>query len=195
MAKSLVTAPVCSSIPVPVLPEESKVEIMDSGLTENITTPTARKVNDMSVLLVRLGINFDAVMAFGAYVKDIEILQRSGAAVENVVSEAKVCSARVTLPKREDGMAVVVEELVVRLLGREPLLRIVGDPLIHPIPYGSAKTETLNPFPMGVPSRRKPCACFPTRSSRTNWSRVQPAGKTGPPDIFSIDRSLPSHIS
>lgn len=100
---------------LPELPEGCAVRTSDGGRAAQILSPTATKENGVLALLERLGLGFADVMAFGDDVTDIEMLQRSavGVAMGNAAPEVLAIADRVAPTNEEDGVAVVLEELLV----------------------------------------------------------------------------------
>jgi len=99
---------------LPELPKGCAVRASDGGRSAQILSPTATKENGLQALLERLGLGFENVMAFGDDVTDMEMLQRSavGVAMGNAVPEVLAIANRVAPTNEEDGVAVVLEELL-----------------------------------------------------------------------------------
>ncbi len=80
-----------------------------------IAPKTISKASALELLLNRkYDIGMDEVMAFGDNYNDIEMLQAVGlgVAVGNARAEVKAISDRVTLSNKEDGVAVMIEEVL-----------------------------------------------------------------------------------
>ena len=99
---------------MPTLPEGCEVRVSDGGRSAQVLSPTATKESGLLALLDRLGLGFEHVMAFGDDVTDMGMLQRSavGVAMGNAVPELIAIADRVALTNEEDGVAVVLEELL-----------------------------------------------------------------------------------
>jgi len=99
---------------LPELPQGCAVRVSDGGRSAQILSPTATKENGLQALLERLGLGFENVMAFGDDVTDMEMLRRSGVGVAmgNAVPEVLAIANRVAPTNEEDGVAVVLEELL-----------------------------------------------------------------------------------
>ena len=114
VTRFLVTAPEEPQVRIPHLPSQCRVEPIDGGLAVNITSASASKATAMSALLERMGFGYDCVMAFGNDVNDLDLLNSSAVAIAmgNAVSTVRDCADRIALSNEEDGVAVVLEELL-----------------------------------------------------------------------------------
>lgn len=80
-----------------------------------IAPKTISKASALALLLERkFGIGMDEVMAFGDNYNDMEMLQAVGlgVAMGNAREEVKSIADRVTLSNKEDGVALMIEELL-----------------------------------------------------------------------------------
>ena len=116
VAKILVTMNPYLGAPVrlPDLPGGCAVRLSDGGRAAHILSPTASKEAALSTLLDTLNLTFDNVMAFGDDTTDIGMIQRSGVGVAmgNGVPELRAIADRVAPTNDEDGVAIVLEELI-----------------------------------------------------------------------------------
>jgi Cof subfamily protein (haloacid dehalogenase superfamily) len=89
--------------------------IIRSGETFiDVIHPRATKANALQLLLQEYGIRPQQVVAFGNYFNDIEMLEMSGlgVAMDNAPQAVKDKADRVTASNDEDGVAIVLEELL-----------------------------------------------------------------------------------
>lgn len=72
------------------------------------------KATGLAVVAEHIGIAFAEFMAFGDDTNDIEMIQAAGVgvAMDNAIPQLKAVANRVTLSNDEDGVAVVVEEML-----------------------------------------------------------------------------------
>ncbi|MCB9136841.1 MAG: HAD family phosphatase [Caldilineaceae bacterium] len=79
-----------------------------------IMSHTADKANALTRLLAGWGQSLDHAAAFGDDINDVEMVRRAGlgVAVANAVPEVLAVADRVTASNIEDGVALVVEELL-----------------------------------------------------------------------------------
>ena len=116
VAKILVTMVpyLMEPVQLPDLPSGCAVRLSDGGRAAHILSPTASKENALSALLGILDLEFSNVMAFGDDTTDIGMIQRSGVGVAmgNGVPELQTIADRVAPTNDENGVAVVLEELL-----------------------------------------------------------------------------------
>ncbi|MDR2472303.1 MAG: Cof-type HAD-IIB family hydrolase [Tannerella sp.] len=76
-----------------------------------VVPPFIDKANTLSILLEKLGIAFENVIAFGDGVCDVGMLQLAGVGVAmgNAQASVKACADHVTLSNDKEGVAVAVE--------------------------------------------------------------------------------------
>jgi hydroxymethylpyrimidine pyrophosphatase-like HAD family hydrolase len=81
------------------------VQIMPTGVS---------KASALRLLVERWGLDMTQVVAFGDDTNDIEMIQAAGigVAMSNAIPEVKAVADRVTLSNDEDGVAVVLAELL-----------------------------------------------------------------------------------
>ncbi len=105
-----------AKIHLPVLPDGCKVQFTDQGSCANILAPTVSKSYALQFVLEQRGLDFGQVMAFGDDISDMDMLVQSaiGVAMANAVTEILAIADRVTASNDEDGVAMVLEELVGR---------------------------------------------------------------------------------
>jgi hydroxymethylpyrimidine pyrophosphatase-like HAD family hydrolase len=101
---------------LPALPVGCQVQVTDHGSRANILAPTVSKAQALQCVLAQRGLDFGQVMAFGDDISDREMLVQSaiGVAMANAVAEILAIAARVTASNDEEGVALVLEELVGR---------------------------------------------------------------------------------
>lgn len=78
------------------------------------------KAAGLQVLAEQWGVGMDQFMAFGDDTNDIEMVRDCGigVAMSNAIPELKAVADRITLSNDEDGVALVVEEMIPALLDR-----------------------------------------------------------------------------
>ena len=105
-----------AKIRLPALPAGCKVQVTDQGSRANILAPTVSKSHALQFVLEQRGLDFGQVMAFGDDISDMDMLVQSaiGVAMANAVAEILAIADRVTASNDEDGVALVLEELVGR---------------------------------------------------------------------------------
>jgi len=76
--------------------------------------PEVSKGNALKTIAADLGIRSQEIVAFGDHHNDIGMLQFAGlgVAMGNAPDEVKVAADYVTLSNAEDGVAVVIEEMI-----------------------------------------------------------------------------------
>jgi Cof subfamily protein (haloacid dehalogenase superfamily) len=101
---------------LPAFPAGCKVQFTDQGRCVNILAPTVSKSQARQFVLEQRGLDFGQVMAFGDDISDMDMLVQSaiGVAMANAVAEILAIADRVTASNDEDGVALVLEELVGR---------------------------------------------------------------------------------
>lgn len=79
-----------------------------------ILAASADKAEALRVLVAELGHDLADVVAFGDDVNDVDMVRHSGlgVAVNNAVGEVKAVADRITYSNDEDGVAIVLEELL-----------------------------------------------------------------------------------
>lgn len=72
------------------------------------------KAAGLAVVAEKFGLTLDAFMAFGDDTNDIEMVKAAGVgvAMDNAIPELKAVANRVTLSNNDDGVAVMIEELL-----------------------------------------------------------------------------------
>ena len=105
------------------LPEGCQAVITDGGDLAQIAATGVSKTSGLVFLLDRWGHALAEVVAFGDDVNDLEMLRESGlgVAMGNAVGEVKAVAKRITNTNDEDGVAVVLEELIARDLAIPPI--------------------------------------------------------------------------
>ena len=80
-----------------------------------IVPPFINKANTLSILLEKLGVASEQVVAIGDGVCDVNMLQLAGLgiAMGNAQESVKACADYVTLTNDEDGVAVAIEKVVI----------------------------------------------------------------------------------
>ena len=105
------------SIHLSDLPPGCKVQLTDQGTRANILSPTVSKSNGLQFVLAERGLDFSRVIAFGDDISDIDMLEKSaiGVAMGNSVPEVMAIADRVTASNDEHGVAMVLEELLLKV--------------------------------------------------------------------------------
>lgn len=103
-----------AAVILPELPVDCAVLMADEGRYASISSPTASKETALQVLLDKLSLSFSEVISFGDDCNDVGMIARSGigVAMSNAIPQVLAVADRVTLSNTEDGVAVVLEELV-----------------------------------------------------------------------------------
>jgi Cof subfamily protein (haloacid dehalogenase superfamily) len=80
-----------------------------------VVPPFIDKANTLSVLLEKLGLESENVIAIGDGVCDVTMIQSAGLgiAMGNAQESVKACADYVTLTNDEDGVAVAVEKIII----------------------------------------------------------------------------------
>ena len=88
--------------------------VVSGGRFLEICHPMAQKSYGLAQLADRLGIARDEIIAFGDNHNDLDMLQYAGlgVAVENAVPAAKAAASRLTASNDEDGVARLIQELI-----------------------------------------------------------------------------------
>lgn len=97
------------------LPECARCLLSDKYRLVQILSHTADKSTALQHLIGQYGLTMEHVMSFGDDSNDVDMVRLSGVgvAVDNAIPEVKAVAARHTLSNDEDGVAVVLEELMV----------------------------------------------------------------------------------
>jgi Cof subfamily protein (haloacid dehalogenase superfamily) len=96
------------------LPVETRAMLSDKYSLVQILAATADKMHALRFLLDRLGLEMGQVVAIGDDINDVDMIRDSGlgVAVANAVPAVKAVAKRMTLSNDEDGVALVIEELL-----------------------------------------------------------------------------------
>ena len=80
-----------------------------------VVPPSINKANTLSVLLEKLGVASESVIAIGDGVCDVTMIQLAGygIAMGNAQESVKACADYVTLTNDEDGVAAAIEKVVI----------------------------------------------------------------------------------
>ena len=107
------------------LPPGCRVVVTGQGEWAAIMPRSASKAAGLELLLRTWGLSLYNAIAFGDEMNDLELVAESGigVAMGNAVPEIKQVADRVTLTNDEDGVAVVLEELLRGGLGWSPFSR------------------------------------------------------------------------
>lgn len=95
-------------------PKECVCKFTSGGTLAEIMSASSSKAVGLTALLDRWSMSLADVVAFGDDTPDIEMLRECGmgVAMANAVSEVKAVADRVTLSNDEDGVALVLEEML-----------------------------------------------------------------------------------
>lgn len=99
-----------------LLPNSTKLLVSEKYNLVQIMPHTSSKAQALAHLVRGWGRTLDDVMAFGDDTNDVEMVQESGVgvAMANAVPEVKAVADRITRTNDEDGVAIVLEELLAR---------------------------------------------------------------------------------
>lgn len=115
-AKVLVTHNVYELISphLPAFQNRLRALVSDKVAMVQFMSPTASKGEALRIMTERWGATVTEVVAFGDDINDIEMLQESGlgVAMANAAGPLKEIANRITLTNDEDGVALVLEELM-----------------------------------------------------------------------------------
>ena len=80
-----------------------------------VVPPSINKANTLSVLLQKLGVATENVIAIGDGVCDVTMIQLAGfgIAMGNAQESVKACADYVTLPNDQDGVATAIEKVII----------------------------------------------------------------------------------
>jgi hypothetical protein len=100
---------------IDVLPSEVRALLSPKYRVVQLLAHTADKAEALGVLLAQWGISWQQVAAFGDDVNDVEMVRSSGfgVAMSNAIDEVKAVATYHTSSNDEDGVAVVLEQLMV----------------------------------------------------------------------------------
>lgn len=96
------------------LPVETRAMLSDKYNLVQILAASADKTHALRFLVNRMGLHMTQVVAIGDDVNDVEMIRDSGlgVAVANAIPAVKSVAKRLTLSNDEDGVALVVEEIL-----------------------------------------------------------------------------------
>ena len=99
---------------LPPLPSHLRLLTSEKYNVAQVMPLTVSKAAGLKFLAQRWGYTMQQVMAFGDDTNDIEMIQEAGVGVAmgNAVPELKAVANRITLTNDEDGVAVVIAELM-----------------------------------------------------------------------------------
>lgn len=100
---------------VELLPQFPKWSFIRSGATFiDVIHPLATKGSALKHLIQEFGINPEHIVAFGNYFNDLEMIKLAGLGVAMANSPQQIMESadRVTTSNNEDGVALIVEELL-----------------------------------------------------------------------------------
>jgi hypothetical protein len=99
------------------LPASAKALVSDKYNLVQIMPVHASKAEALAVLMERWGRSLEEVVAFGDDTNDVEMIAESGigVAMGNAVPEVKAVADRITGTNDEDGVAQMLEELLVEV--------------------------------------------------------------------------------
>jgi Cof subfamily protein (haloacid dehalogenase superfamily) len=96
------------------IPPRARALLSSKYKLVQILSHTADKATALQFLTARLGLTMQQVMAFGDDSNDVDMVRISGigVAVANAIPEVKAVASRHTLSNDEDGVALVLHELL-----------------------------------------------------------------------------------
>lgn len=96
------------------LPPTAQVLLSEKYAVAQIMPSQASKAVALRHLMDKWGVAMEQVAAFGDDVNDVEMVEQAGlgVAMDNAVAEVKAVAKRITASNDEDGVALVVEELL-----------------------------------------------------------------------------------
>jgi Cof subfamily protein (haloacid dehalogenase superfamily) len=99
---------------ISALPVEARAMLSDKYNLVQILAATADKTHALRFLVNRMGLHMAQVVAIGDDINDVEMIRDSGlgVAVANAIPAVKSVAKRMTLSNEEDGVALVVEEIL-----------------------------------------------------------------------------------
>lgn len=94
--------------------DEAKSLVSDRVSLVQMMATSVSKGDTLKMLMQKWGRSMDEIVSFGDDVNDVEMLRDSGlgVAVENAVPEVLAVADRVTASNNDDGVAIVLEELM-----------------------------------------------------------------------------------
>ncbi len=97
-----------------LLPIDTRAMLSQKYDLVQILAATADKTHALRHLIDHLGLTMAQVIAIGDDINDVEMIRDSGLgiAVANAIPEVKAVAKRMTLSNDEDGVALVIEELL-----------------------------------------------------------------------------------
>jgi 5-amino-6-(5-phospho-D-ribitylamino)uracil phosphatase len=96
------------------LPSDTRAMLSDKYNLVQILSASADKTHALRYLLDHLGLEMAHVVAIGDDINDVDMIRDSGlgVAVANAIPAVKAVAKRMTLSNDEDGVALVIEELL-----------------------------------------------------------------------------------
>jgi HAD superfamily hydrolase (TIGR01484 family) len=96
------------------LPTQARAMLSDKYNLVQILAASADKTHALSYLIAHLGLQMEQVVAIGDDINDVEMIRNAGlgVAVANAIPAVKAVAKRLTLSNDEDGVALVIEELL-----------------------------------------------------------------------------------
>lgn len=96
------------------LPSDTRAIISEKYKLVQILSATADKTHALRFLLDRMGLEMAQLVAIGDDINDVDMIRDSGlgVAVANAIPAVKAVANRMTLSNDEDGVALVIEELL-----------------------------------------------------------------------------------
>jgi 5-amino-6-(5-phospho-D-ribitylamino)uracil phosphatase len=99
---------------ISLLPTETRAMLSDKYNLVQVLAANADKTHALRHLVEHLGLTMEQVVAIGDDINDVDMIRDSGLgiAVANAIPAVKAVAKRITLSNDEDGVAVVIEELL-----------------------------------------------------------------------------------
>jgi Cof subfamily protein (haloacid dehalogenase superfamily) len=97
-----------------LLPTDTRAMLSDKYNLVQILAATADKTHALRYLITQLGLEMAQVVAIGDDINDVDMIRDSGlgVAVENAIPAVKAVAKRLTATNDEEGVALVIEELL-----------------------------------------------------------------------------------
>ena len=107
------------------LPSEYSLVVTDGGSLGHIMAPGVSKALSLAALLADWGLTLDDVIAFGDDANDLDLIAAAGTGVAmgNAIPDLKAAADLVTASNDDDGVALVLERIVVNseILGQHSM--------------------------------------------------------------------------
>jgi hydroxymethylpyrimidine pyrophosphatase-like HAD family hydrolase len=104
------------------LPDGTRAMVSEKYNLVQILANNADKTHALRYLATHLGMDMADVIAIGDDINDVDMIRDAGLgiAVANAVPAVKAVAKRITLSNDEDGVAVIIEELLQEVVRPSP---------------------------------------------------------------------------